>query len=92
MATTGKASIMMSALGDYSDIMMLAPSGGQAEIKAGAVSSQVRVSSPHDKGISIESTPETAKLTGIGTTFFGLGDSGFPVQGTPAPAAPAPKP
>lgn len=74
MSTTDGGSVSLDASDTTTDVTMLVPSGGQAAMSVSAMYSTVRVSQPHDKGVTVEATPESAKVSGIGTTFFGIGD------------------
>jgi hypothetical protein len=87
LSTTNGASLVLGAHPDHGEVRIITHGGGQAVLETGSSRSEMRITSLHDKGITIEATPETAKLSGIGTTFFGLGDSGLPVTSTP-PATP----
>jgi hypothetical protein len=86
--STSGASINLTASDRDASVTMIAKAGGQAAMSTSPAFSTVRVSSLNDKGVTIEATPERAKVSGIGARFFGIGDGEIlpPPTSTPPPA------
>jgi hypothetical protein len=76
LATGDGASLTMNASDTHGSITMSAPTGAHATMSAGPLYSRVDVSQPHDKGVTMEASKDSAKVSGIGKTFFGIGDGG----------------
>lgn len=72
-STVSTSMVELSALDRHAGLMMLA-NPQSINLSAGPSSSEIAVSGPHDKGVTVEATPTSAKVTGIGATFFGIGD------------------
>ncbi len=88
LSTTDGGALSFNASDKTTELSMLVPAGGQAGMSVSALYSTVRVSQPNDKGVTMEASPESAKVSGIGTTFFGIGDGVV----LPPPASPATPP
>ena len=85
-STESSSMVQLTALDKHAGLMMLA-NPQSVNINVGPSSSELAVNAAHDKGVSVEATPTSAKVTGIGATLFGLGD-GFSAAPPPAPAKP----
>jgi hypothetical protein len=93
VSTDGESMASLNALGDNASFsLMSSKSSSIATLKSSPTGSELTVIAPHDHSVTLTATPTGAKVTGIGATFFGLGDDAPVAPAPPPPPPPAPGP